>query len=363
MSEDAGAGPLAGLRVIELDAVGPVPHCGMLLADLGAEVLLVRRPGVDHGAKQVSDRSHRIVSLDLKAGSDLAILRRLLDRADVLLEGFRPGVLERLGLAPGDLLERNPGLVVGRATGWGQDGPLAARAGHDINYISLTGALAAIGPEDAGPLPPLNLVGDYGGGALYLAVGVLSALFARQASGRGQVVDAAMIDGASHMMAIFWALRSTGAMDPRRGHNMLDGGAPYYGTYRCACGEYVAIGPIEPRFWDILVARLELPADLARRRDDPDAWPALRQAIARRFASRRRDEWEGVFADQDACFTPVLTLDEVARHPHVAARKIIVERDGIAQPAPAPRFSHSTVPPVAPPEFVSAREALDAWQA
>ena len=363
MSLPSRGGPLAGLRVVELDAVGPVPHAGMLLADLGAEVLLIRRPGVDLGGKLLSDRSHHIVELDLKFAANHGVARRLLARADILLEGFRPGVLERLDLGPDGLLADNPRLIIGRMTGWGQDGPLAHSAGHDINYISLTGALAAIGPADGDPLPPLNLVGDFGGGALYLVVGVLAALHERGRSGRGQVIDAAMVDGASHLMAMFWAMRELGMLAPRRGANMLDGGAPYYRTYRCACGGHVAIGAIEPQFWAIVVDRLGLDPQLAARRDDPAAWPALREAIAARIATRNRAEWEALFTGTDACFSPVLGLDEVAQYPHVAARGTIVSPGGIPQPAPAPRFSRSAAPPVALPERLDAAVALGRWGA
>lgn len=355
------AGPLAGLRVIELEAIGPVPYAAMLLADLGADVVTVNRPGADLRGKRVSGRSRRVVELDLKTPEGLAAVRRLAARADVLLEGFRPGVLERLGLAPDDLLAAAPGLVVGRMTGWGQDGPLAPAAGHDITYIALTGALAAIGPAGGDPVPPLNLVGDFAGGALFLVVGVLAALQERQRSGRGQVVDAAMVDGASHLMAMFWSLRAEGLWTNRRGANMLDGGAPYYGTYRCACGGHVAIGPIEPKFWAEFVAGAGVDPVLAARRDDPAAWPALRAEIAARIGARRRDDWAAVFAGSDACVAPVLALDEVPAHPHMAARGVIVEHDGALQPAPAPRFSRST--PAAPrsPETVAPAAVLAGW--
>ncbi|WP_214402146.1 CaiB/BaiF CoA transferase family protein [Pseudonocardia lacus] len=345
------SGPLAGLKVVELAGIGPGPHAAMILADLGAEVVRVDRPakGPGPGPGAVADpslRGRRRIAVDLKdpAGRDAVL--GLVEKADVLVEGFRPGVTERLGLGPRDCHARNPKLVYARMTGWGQEGPLAQRAGHDINYISLTGLLHAIGRPGERPVPPLNLVGDFGGGSMFLLVGVLSALWEAQRSGQGQVVDAAMVDGASALGQMFWGMLAQKAWVDQPGVNMLDGGAPFYDTYTCADGRYVAVGAIEPQFYAAMLAGLGLTdADLPGQLDR-DRWPELKARLAEVFATRSRDEWAEVFAGTDACVTPVLAFGEVAAHPHLDARATIVERDGVAQAAPAPRFSRTatTVP-------------------
>lgn len=345
-------GPLTGLRAIELAGIGPGPHAAMVLADLGAEVVRVERPA--DGGEQPREqllRNRRVVAADLKDPGERDRVLDLIERADVLLEGFRPGTAERLGLGPDTCLERNPRLVYGRMTGWGQDGPLARRAGHDINYISLTGALHAIGRAGQRPVPPLNLVGDFGGGSMFLVTGILAALWERDRSGAGQVVDAAMVDGASVLTQMMWSLRGIGGWSDERGSNMLDGAAPYYDTYECADGRFVAVGALEPGFYAQLLDGLGLAdADLPDR-DDPENWPALRERFSAAFASRTRDEWARVFADTDACVTPVLAFGEASAHSHLAARGTVIERDGVEQAAPAPRFSR-TAPgtPASPPD-------------
>ncbi len=358
-----GDGPLHGVRVVELNALGPVPFAGMLLADLGAEVTRVDRAGPDApgaGADPASDPRHRGrrgVGLDLKQPAGVDLLLRLTDRADVFLEGMRPGVAERLGIGPDVCTARNPGLVYGRMTGWGQDGPLAHRAGHDINYVSLTGALHAMGPADRPPPVPLNLVGDFGGGGAYLAFGVACALVERHRSGRGQVVDAAMVDGVAGLTALFHGLLPSGHWSPARESNLLDGAAPFYRTYETADGRYLAVGALEPQFHAELLDRLGLPAaDWPQH--DRERWPAQREELAALFRTRTRAEWEAVFAGSDACVTPVLTFAEAAGHPHIAARSTLVDVGGATQPAPAPRFSRSGTAGPGPP--VARRADTDA---
>jgi alpha-methylacyl-CoA racemase len=341
-------GPLAGLRVIELASIGPGPMCAMLLADQGADVIRIDRVepsglGVALDPKfDVTARSRRSVALDLKqrAGCDAAL--RLIDGADVLIEGWRPGVAERLGLGPDDCLRRNPKLVYGRMTGFGQTGPLAQAAGHDINYIALTGALHAIGPSGGKPVPPLNLIGDYGGGALYLAFGLMAALFERQRSGQGQVVDAAMVDGASSLMSIFHGMLASGRWDAgKRGSNLLDGGAPFYDTYAAADGKYLSVGCLEPKFFAEFAQRIGLDEGFVKRQYDPRSWPEMRAAIAARLATRTRDDWCRDLDGSDACVAPILSLHEAPSHPHARARDAFVAVDGVVQAAPAPRFSRS----------------------
>jgi alpha-methylacyl-CoA racemase len=359
------AGPLSGLRVVELAGLGPAPHAAMVLADLGADVVRVERPASPRAASpRTRDqmlRGRRTVAADLKDAADRDGVLALADHADVLLEGFRPGVAERLGVGPQDCLARNPRLVYGRMTGWGQDGPLAPRAGHDINYLSLTGALHAIGRPGEPPVPPLNLVGDFGGGSMFLVTGVLAALWERTRSGRGQVVDAAMTDGISVLLQMTWSFRGMGVWSDERGANLLDGGAPFYDTYECADGRFVAVGAIEPQFYAALLAGLGLTVAGLPSRDDRAAWPELRRRLAAAFASRPRDAWAEVFAATDACVTPVLRFDEVAAHPHNAHRRTITDLDGVPQPAPAPRFSR-TPPgtPAAPPTGPLALESVRA---
>lgn len=335
-------GPLHGLRVVELASIGPGPMCAMLLADLGADVIRIDRLepsglGVPMKARfDVNGRSRRSAALDLKAAAGVDAALRIVDRADVLIEGFRPGVAERLGLGPADCHARNPRLVYGRMTGFGQTGPLAQAAGHDLNYIALTGALDAIGPAGGAPVPPLNLVGDYGGGALYLAFGLVAALFERQTSGRGQVVDAAMVDGAASLMSMFHGLLAAGGWSGPRGGNLLDGGAPFYGVYETADGQHVSIGSLEPKFYAELVRRLGLGEKFLRLQGDVSQWPALREAIAAAVRERTRDEWSALLEGTDVCFAPVLKLGEVHRHPHAVARGTYVEVAGVVQPGPAP---------------------------
>ncbi|MGH3615846.1 MAG: CaiB/BaiF CoA transferase family protein [Pseudonocardia sp.] len=340
------SGPLAGLKVVELAGIGPGPHAAMILADLGADVVRVDRPagGLRLGSPDSPDptlRGRRRVSADLKDPAGLETVLRLVEHADVLVEGYRPGVTERLGVGPADCHARNPKLVYGRMTGWGQDGPMAPRAGHDINYISLTGALHAIGRVGERPVPPLNLVGDFGGGSMLLVVGVLAALWEADRSGQGQVVDAAMVDGVSLLSQMVWALLGQKVWRDERDTNLLDGHAPFYDTFTCADGRHVAVGALEPQFYALLLAGLEIdPAELPEQYD-PRGWTELRTRFRAAFATRTRDEWAAVFAGTDACVTPVLAFGEVAAHPHLAARSTIVERDGVPQAAPAPRFSRT----------------------
>jgi alpha-methylacyl-CoA racemase len=337
------SGPLDGVRVVELAGIGPGPHACMLLADLGAEVVRIDRPGgpvVRLGGPDVLARGRRSVVVDLKKAGAAEVVLRLVERADVLVEGNRPGVAERLGVGPDDCLERNPRLVYARMTGWGQTGPWSSYVGHDINYAGLTGALAAVGEKGRKPAPPLNLVADFGGGSLYCVVGILAAVVERSVSGRGQVVDAAMVDGVSSLLSMFYAVKAGGGWSEQRGTNLLDGGAPFYDTYECADGEYVAVGALEPQFFAELVDVLNL--DNAPGQADIARWPELRDRLSATFLTRTRDEWAAVFEGRPACVTPVLHLGEAAAHPHLSARATIVEIDGVPQPAPAPRFSRST---------------------
>lgn len=360
-------GPLAGLRVIELAAIGPVPMCATLLADLGADVVRVDRlepSGLGLALERrfdVHGRSRRSAAFDLKVPAAREAVLRLVEHADVLLEGFRPGVAERLGLGPEPCQARNPRLVYGRMTGFGQDGPLAQAAGHDLNYIALSGALHAIGPAGGAPVPPLNLVGDYGGGALYLAFGVMAALHERQSSGRGQVVDAAMVDGAASLMGLFHGLAASRAWSPARGTNLLDGGAPFYATYETADGRWVAVGALEPKFFAELVRRIGLDESWVRAQHDRARWPALREALAATFRTRTREAWCALLEGSDACFAPVLSLEEAPAHAHAAARGTYVEVDGVVQPGPAPRFDRSVPAPPAPPPETGAhtRQVLE----
>lgn len=360
------AGPLTGLRIVEIAGLGPTPFTAMLLADMGAEVIRIERPGNTHllGLDyDILNRGRGFVQLDLKSETGRDTVLRLLAQADGLIEGMRPGVIERLGLGPDAALAVNPALVYGRMTGWGQDGPLANAAGHDINYIALSGALYAIGAE--APVPPLNLLGDFGGGGMYLGFGMVCALFEAQRSGRGQVIDAAITDGTAHLMAMIYAMRQGGQWHDRRQANILDGAAPYYGTYQCACGGYVAIGAIEPQFYAELLRLLDLdPADLPDR-GDQDNWPLLRARFAARFLTRTRDQWSAIMEGTDACFAPVLAIDEAAAHPHNRARAAFVTVDGHEQPAPAPRLSRTPgqVRPSSQTEPVNLDDVLARWQA
>src|SRR5579863_9655973 len=338
--QNPASGPLTGLRVVEFAGLGPGPFACMMLADMGAEVITLDRPGADKNRKTATGRGRRIVELDLKDEAARGKTLDLLEHADALIEGFRPGVMERLGLGPEAVHARNPRLVYGRMTGWGQEGPLAQAAGHDINYISVTGALAAIGTAET-PVPPLNLVGDFGGGALYLVVGVLAALLEAKQSGKGQVVDAAMCDGAASLMSMFFDMTAAGRWTEGRESNLLDGGAHFYGVYECACGRFISIGSIEPQFYALLRQHAGLSDADFDAQMDRDAWPALKQKLAQVFKTKSRDEWCGIMEGSDICFAPVLTMSEAPGHPHMAAREIFVTRHGVTQPAPAPRFSRT----------------------
>jgi alpha-methylacyl-CoA racemase len=352
------SGPLAGCRVVELGGIGPGPFAGMFLADLGAEVVRVDRPdGVDEvgrgGPADVLNRGKRSVVLDLKHPAGVTALLELVERADVLIEGFRPGVTERLGIGPHECLARNPRLVYGRMTGWGQDGPLATAAGHDITYIALTGALSAIGSAGGPPQIPLNLVGDFGGGGCYLVIGVLAALHAAERSGQGQVVDAAIVDGTAHLLASTFAKLSRGAWTDERGVNQLDGGWPFYAVYATKDGRHVAVGALEAKFYRRLIDLLGLDVD-PDRQHDRSTWPELRRLLEKRFAERTRDEWAALFEGTDACVAPVLGLTEAVAHPHLAARGSVLARDGVVQPAAAPRFSLTPTNPGATTPAVGA---------
>ncbi len=340
-------GPLEGIRILEIAGIGPLPHACMLLADLGAEVIRIDRVG-GHPMETWSEprfdimaRGRRRVAIDLKSEAGVAVLMRLVERADALVEGFRPGVAERLGIGPEDCRASNERLVYGRMTGWGQEGPLAAAAGHDLNYIALTGALAAIGPRDGSPVLPLNLVGDFGGGSMFLVLGVLAALVEVSRSGKGQVVDAAMVDGASALMSVFHGTRAVGFWNDERGTNVLDGGAHFYNVYETKDGGYVSIGSIEPQFYRELIERLELAGQELPEQFDTAAWQDMRGRLAGIFRTRTRQEWCELLEGTDVCFAPVLSMEEAAGHPHMKARGTLVEVDGVVQPAPAPRFSRS----------------------
>jgi alpha-methylacyl-CoA racemase len=336
----AGSGPLRGLRVLEFAGLGPAPFCGMLFADLGADVLRIDRPGARYDRYTIESRGRRSLVLDLKSGAGRETALRLVAKADALIEGFRPGVMERFGLGPDVALARNPRLVYGRMTGWGQSGPYAHRAGHDINYIAITGALHATGPRER-PVPPLNLVGDFGGGALYLALGVLAALRHAERGGEGQVVDAAMTDGSISLMSLLYGHLARGTWHDARESNLIDGGAHFYGTYRCADGQWIAVGAIEPQFYARLIEAVGLDPTLFSDRQDERDWPALREHLAAVFATRPREDWCQRLAAADCCFAPVLSMHEAPRDPHNVARGAFEERDGVIQPAPAPRFSRT----------------------
>jgi alpha-methylacyl-CoA racemase len=341
------AGPLRGLRVIELAGIGPGPHAAMILGDLGADVVRIDRPGAAGSDPML--RNRRFVIADLKSDEGRALVLKLVAKADVLIEGYRPGVTERMGLGPEDCAKVNERLIYGRMTGWGQTGPRSKQAGHDINYISLNGVLHAIGRVNERPVPPLNLVGDFGGGSMFLLLGILSALFERQTSGKGQVVDAAMIDGSSVLVQMMWGMRALGMWTDERGTNMLDTGAPYYDTYECADGRYVSVGAIEPQFYAAMLAGLGLdPADLPAQ-NDRSRWPELRAKFTEVFASRDRDHWAKVFADSDACVTPILAFGEVETEPHITERNTFYQTGGGLQPLPAPRFSRSSPDEPRPP--------------
>jgi alpha-methylacyl-CoA racemase len=339
-------GPLSGVKVIEIAGIGPGPFAAMMLADMGADVIRVDRAQAVTGAfgapnKEILNRGRRSVGIDLKAADGVETLMRLVEQADALIEGFRPGVAERLGIGPDDCHARNPKLVYGRMTGWGQEGPYSHAAGHDINYIALGGALAHFGRVGAKPTPPINLVGDFGGGGMLLAFGVACGIVEARSSGKGQVIDAAMVDGTAILMTMMWGLRAIGFWEDERGVNVLDTGAPFYDTYETADGKFVSVGSLEPQFYAELLERLgiddgNLPAQM-----DRSGWPELRQRLTALFKSKTRDEWCEILEGTDACFAPVLPMSEAAEHPHMKARRTIVEEFGLPQPAPAPRFSRT----------------------
>lgn len=359
----AAQGPLKRIKVLEFASIGPGPFCGMLLSDLGADVLRIDRKGDGRDTTyEVASRGRRSLALDLKTPQAVEACLILMGRADMAFEGFRPGVMERLGLGPDVALARNPKLVYGRMTGWGQFGPLAMAAGHDINYIALSGALHAIGLEDK-PVPPLNLVGDFGGGALYLAFGMLAALLNAHATGQGQVVDAAMTDGAASLMAMVYGLKAAGLWTDRRRANLLDGGAPMYDTYRCSDGKWVAIGSLEPKFYALLLEKAGLSDPAFVNRTDRGSWPDLKTKLASVIASRSRDEWCAVMEGTDVCFAPVLSLEEAPKHPHNLARETFVVIEDVVQPAPAPRFSATPGRVQRPPPRIGAdsETALSDW--
>lgn len=358
-------GPLAGLKVVEFAGIGPGPYACMLLSDMGAEVATIDRPGKLPPPEQITARGRRVVHADLKDPAARDAVLRLLDAADVLVEGFRPGVMERLGLGPDAVLARNPRLVYGRMTGWGQQGPLAQSAGHDINYIAITGALHAIGPRNAAPVPPLNLLGDFGGGSMFLVVGILAALQERSHSGQGQVVDAAISDGTLSLMTYFSAAARLGQFQERRASNRLDGGAPYYGVYETADGGHMALGAIEPQFFAELCERLGLPPSLRQIQDDRARWPELRATLAAVFRTRTRAQWSTLLEGTDACCVPVLPLSEALRHPHHQARQAATLVDGALRPAAAPRFSRTPSSSLAavPWEATGLQEILRRWDA
>ncbi len=347
-------GPLSGYRIIELGGLGPAPMCGLLLADLGAEVILVERPGkAEIGVAptaSIERRGKRSIELDLKVARSVDIILKLVETADGLIEGFRPGVTERLGLGPTDCHARNPKLVYGRVTGWGQDGPLAQTAGHDINYISLAGALDAIGPAGGPPLPPLNLVGDYGGGAMYLACGLLAGLLEAHRSGQGQVIDAAMLDGVLFQMSLFLSMKAGGQWRDGRGNNHLDGAAPYYRAYETKDKKFVAVGALEQKFYEEFVDGLGLTISKLPERLDPANWSELIKCFENILKSKSQEEWLSIFYGRSACVTPVLSLSEIADHSHIKMRKSLVENENLIQPSPGPRFSRSSLDPPQTPE-------------
>ncbi len=364
------AGPLSGYRIIEIAGIGPGPFCAMLFADMGAEVIRVERaqavrPGASGTIMDVSVRSRKNIAIDLKNPEGVEALLKLVEKADAIIEGFRPGVMERLGVGPDACLARNPKIVFGRMTGWGQDGPYAQAAGHDINYISLAGALAHYGREGQDPTPPLNMVGDFGGGGMFLAYGVVCALLEAQKSGKGQVVDTAMVDGTAILMSMFWGMKQAGVYDEDRpGTNLLDTGAHFYDAYRTKDGKYVSFGSIEPQFYAEMLQKLGLENDPEfARQMDKSAWPNLKKRMREIIAGRTREEWNAIFEMSDVCYAPVLTMSEAAQHPHNVARNAFLNIDGLTQPAPAPRFSR-TVPATPTPGAhpgQNTREVLTAW--
>lgn len=358
-----GSGPLSGLKIVEFAGIGPGPFCGMLLSDLGADVVRVDRKGGRGGApSDVTSRGRRSIALDLKSPDAIEAVLKLLESADGLIEGFRPGVMERLGLSPDVVLKRNPKLVYGRMTGWGQFGPYAQAAGHDMNYIAITGALHAIGTDDK-PVPPLNLVGDFGGGALYLAFGLMAGIISARETGKGQVIDCAMSDGAASLMAMFYGFKGAGIWQDKRRSNLLDGGAHFYDTYQCADGKWISIGSIEPQFYALLLEKTGITDPEFANQMDRSAWPSLKAKLQDVLRTKTQAEWCAIMDATDICFAPVLTLDEAPNHPHNAARETFVTIEGVVQPAPAPRFSATPGVVQGPPPKIGAHneEALADW--
>jgi len=339
-------GPLKGIKIIEMAGIGPGPFCGMVLADLGADVIRVdRASSAGSGSrKEPANRGKRSIAVDLKSKEGIEVVLKLIETSDGIFEGFRPGVMERLNLSPDICLKRNPKLVYGRMTGWGQTGPLAKTAGHDINYISLTGALGSIGRPGSPPVVPLNLIGDFGGGGMLLALGLLAALIESKTSGEGQVIDAAMTDGSSLLMTMMYAMKSSEWMPwkDQLGSNLLDGGAHFYDTYECADGKFISIGSIEPQFYSLLRKAIDLDESIFDKQMDQENWPELKIKVAEKIITRTRDEWCQQMEGTDICFAPVLTMEEAPLHPHNVARETFLEIEGVIQPAPAPRFSRTT---------------------
>jgi len=358
-----GQGPLSGLKIIEFAGIGPGPFCGMLLSDLGADVVRIDRKGPGRASPaDVTSRGRRSVAVDLKNPAAIETCLKLMESADGIIEGFRPGVMERLGLGPDVALKRNPKLVFGRMTGWGQFGPYAQAAGHDMNYIAITGALHAIGTTEK-PVPPLNLVGDFGGGALYLAFGLLAGVIHARATGQGQVIDCAMSDGAASLMAMFYGFKGAGAWKDERRSNLLDGGAHFYDTYQCADGKWISIGSIEPQFYALLLEKTGITDPEFKNQMDRGAWPSLKAKLAEVLATKTQAEWCAIMDATDICFAPVLTLDEAPRHAHNVARETFVTLEGVVQPAPAPRFSATPGVIQGPPPKIGAHneQALADW--
>lgn len=356
-------GPLSGLKVVEFAGIGPGPFCGMLLSDLGADVVRIDRKGAGRGSpSDITSRGRRSVGLDLKQPASVETCLKLMEKADAVIEGFRPGVMERLGLGPDVALKRNPRLVFGRMTGWGQTGPYANAAGHDMNYIAITGALHAIGAKDK-PVPPLNLVGDFGGGALYLAFGLLAGVIQARETGKGQVIDCAMSDGAASLMAMFYGFKASGMWKEERRANMLDGGAHFYDTYQCKDGKWISIGSIEPQFYALLLEKTGITDPAFAAQMDRGAWDGLREKLGAVIATKTQAEWTEIMGATDVCFAPVLDLDEAPKHPHNVARQTFVEIGGVVQPAPAPRFSATPGAIQGPPPAIGAHdvEALSDW--
>lgn len=360
-------GPLTGFKVIEMKGIGPGPYAGMLLADLGAEVIVVERASKPNSiaapsAMDINSRGKKSIALNLKSEGGLETLLRLVESADALIEGYRPGVAERLGFGPDSCLERNPKLIYGRMTGWGQTGPLAHSAGHDLNYISLTGAAAAIGKADS-PVPPLNIVGDFAGGSLFLVVGVLSALLEAQKSGKGQVIDAAITDGSAHLMSTFYTLSRLGMWSACREANLLDGGRPYYRCYETSDHKFVSVGPLEPQFFAEMITKTGMPESFIQEQNNPEKWPEMQAVFIETFKSKSRAEWVEIFEGSDACVAGVLDYIEAIDHPHNKARDTYIDINGVQQPAPAPRFSRTACHTPAPPrgEGADTEEVLAEW--